>query len=153
MQRRGRNLCVAQAVGLACKSRRLDIAVRRFLVISAFWLGLFGVAEPLLACASASECCPNGTQAPCDFSSNRGTANTDSNLCCASPPLGQALTFSIKKGEAKPQPESAGTAAIALFAPSADASFAAFTCNGSRIADPAQSLGARIYRRTGRLRL
>lgn len=133
--------------------------MRRLIVISALWLGLLGMAEPLLACAMntpASGCCPTGTQAPCDQDSDQGTALADANVCCASAPVGQPLTVSIKKSDAKALHDASGSAdsplivASSLHEPLAPTTHQAFRL---RLSAPAQNVGAETYLRTGRLRL
>lgn len=132
--------------------------MRRLILISALWFGLLGMAEPLLACSMntpASECCPTGTQSPCDQDSDQGMALADANVCCAPAPVGQSFTVSVKKSGAKSLHEASGSADFPLVTSSIDEWHARFACNASRprIANPAQSLGAATYLRTGRLRL
>lgn len=133
--------------------------MRRFFVVSALWLGLLGAAEPLLACAMnspVSECCPTGTQAPCNDDSGSADALADAHQnCCAAAPIGQPLAVSIQMSDRKPSYGTSGAADLppvaalpgGLLAPSA-----ALT-HRPRFTDLVPSCGASTYLRTGRLRL
>jgi hypothetical protein len=150
-------LRVGATVMVACSSG-LDIAMRRFLIVSALWLGLFGVADPVLACAmntAASECCPTGSPAPCDQDSDQSTALAPADLCCASAPLSRSLAVPIKKRDAKPPHESWGSADIPVIASPADKRFVPLSRLATRLqfAPPTRSFGAQTYLCTGRLRL
>lgn len=143
---------------VACGAR-VDMTMRRFFIVSAFWLGLLGVAEPLLACAMTSltsECCPTDTQAPCNDDSRSAGAPVDAHQhCCASAPIGEPLAVSIQKSGTKFL-HGVPTAAELPLIVAPDVGFCPLSAAFShrlRFADPASSFGASTYLRTGRLRL
>lgn len=135
------------------------MTMRRFFIVSAFWLGLLGAAEPLLACALTSpapECCPMDTQAPCNDDTAPVGAPMDAHQhCCASTPIGEPLAITIQKSDTKLLHGAPAAAELPLIvAPDVGLCphSAAFS-QRSRFADPASSFGASTYLRTGRLRL
>lgn len=138
---------------------RLIFPMRRFLVIAALWLGLLGIAEPLLACAMntpASSCCSTATQAACDHDSDQSIGAGDRDPCCASAPVGEPAAVSIKKGDANPDYQTSGNAHIPLItSPSWHETLAAVTHDARQlqVPDSTQRSGAETYLRTGRLRL
>lgn len=138
----------------------LGIAMRRLILISGLWLGLFGVAQPLLACAmnpSMLNCCPNGMQMPCHSGSDQG-ASVPSTGCCATAPSSAISTgVAVESRDTQLAPVTGGH-------PAGDTTTAAATHWPSPIVDSrspasripilyAASGGAEIYLRTGRLRL
>ena len=137
---------------------RVDTAMRRFLLVSALWLGLLGAAAPLLACpmhSATSDCCPPGTQAPCNHDSAPVIgSNFASQLCCASAPIGEPLAL-ILTNDTKPSHGASGAADPPPIATLENGSVP-LSCvfdHRPRSADSAFSFGATTYLRTGRLRL
>jgi len=132
--------------------------MRRLLLVTALWLGLLGMAEPLLACdmnTPASSCCSTETQGACTHNTHQGIAVGDQALCCASAPVGGPLAVSIRKGDAKPSYEvTAGTGTTLVTSCSLEAlTPSAHGASRPRISNPDQRFGAQTYLRTGRLRL
>lgn len=144
----------------SCKANiGVSIAMCRFFIVSAIWLGLLGAAEPVLACAMnsrACECCPTGAQSSCRGDSGQAGAIRDAHQqYCASAPIGEMLEVSIRTGDAKLSPVAPGAANPPLIRAPADRClvFSPALAYRPRFADSAPSFGALTYLRTGRLRL
>ena len=132
--------------------------MRRFLFVAAVWFGLLGAAEPLLACAMNSpdsDCCPTGTQAPCDHNPAPMGGVEGAQACCASAPLGEPAAVSLKKGDTTAQQGAAGgdLPLIALLPALLFIVPPAVLPPLPRITEPADAGGTQIYLRTRRLRL
>lgn len=140
-------------------STRVIIAMCRFFIVSAIWLGLLGAVEPVLACAMnspASECCPTGAQSSCTGDSEQACAIRDAHQqYCASAPIGEMLEVSIRTSGATPSPGALGAGNLPLITASADRYlvFSPALAYRPQFADSAPSFGALTYLRTGRLRL
>ena len=138
---------------------RVIIAMCRFFIVSAIWLGLLGAAEPVLACAMnspSSECCPTGTQSFCTNDSEPAGAIRDAHQqYCASAPIGEMLVVSIQTSGAKLPPGATGAGDLPLIRAPADGFlvFSAALAHRPPFVDSAPSFGALTYLRTGRLRL
>ena len=68
-------------------SRRAEQVMRRLTAILAIWLGLLGVAVPVLACSmgvAGDGCCPLGTESACGGESQLNS--TTVSLCCSAGP-------------------------------------------------------------------
>lgn len=131
--------------------------MRRFLIVSALWLGLLGSAEPLLACAmnlAGPNCCASGTQTPCVHGSGQMGADVRAH-CCAAAPVGEPVTVSASKFEARLRAAVSGSADVSIIASRAIDPPAATgrLLSPPRSTDSVASFGARTYLRTGRLRL
>lgn len=138
---------------------RVIIAMCRFFIVSAIWLGLVGAAEPVLACAMnspASECCPMGEQSACTNDSEPAGAIRDAHQqYCASAPIGEMLAVSIQASGTKLSPGASGAGDLPLITAPADGFpvFSAALANRPHFVASAPSFGALTYLRTGRLRL
>lgn len=69
--------------------------MRPLILISALWLGLLGIAQPLTACTMHSpthDCCLGGTHTPCDGAAGHG---------CASPSTADSFAVPVEKHDAK----------------------------------------------------
>jgi len=56
---------------------------RRLVVMLVVGVGLLGMVQPALACATARDCCPTGSPSPCDGGRAGDAAFTVDLPCCA----------------------------------------------------------------------
>jgi len=70
---------------------------RRLVVMLVVGVGLLGVIQPTLACATASDCCPTGSPSPCDGGRAGDGAFSDVDLTCCTAHLGSGAAVSIDR--------------------------------------------------------
>ena len=76
--------------------------MRRLILIAGLWLGLLGVVQPLLACAmnpSLLNCCPAGSDMPCDPGSDQTGTSAQSTDCCATAPANASTVVAVDSRE------------------------------------------------------
>lgn len=140
-------------------SVRVTIAMSRFFIVSAIWLGLLGAAEPVLACVMnppACECCPWGMQPSCDHDSGATASGVAARLHhCASVRMGDMLAVAMPKSDAGfPHGISGADNPPFIAARATDLPVHPDTLiSGPQFIDFSRSDGALTYLRTGRLRL
>jgi hypothetical protein len=70
---------------------------RRLVVMLVVGVGLLGIIQPALACATARDCCPTGPPSPCDGVRAGDAAFSEINLPCCAAHLGSGVAVSIDR--------------------------------------------------------
>jgi hypothetical protein len=70
---------------------------RRLVVMLVVGVGLFGVIQPTLACATARDCCPTGSPSPCDGGRAGDGAFSNVVLPCCAAHFGSGAAVSIDR--------------------------------------------------------
>jgi len=131
--------------------------IRRLSALLIVWMGLLGAAHPALACATdmpANDCCPPGSNIPCDHSAPAPSPAPDGAICCVAAPAPiEAAASDRVRGSALVPQDSGSPEAIAQTSPLDLVPRPAYRHAVPPLAAPRVDDHSLTYLRTARLRL